>query len=318
MENPAVVAAVNDRPSVIDWAAILAGAVLAAGIGIVLNAFGAALGLDTLSVGDAEGSFNLWLGLSGFWMVVTLVLTYLAGGYVAGRMRRRGDGVSDDETSVRDGVHGLVVWALGMIAMAWMAVSLLGAAASTVGAVVGKSAEVAGSTLAAGVEATVQDQAMAGQADTALLRGITDRLSRSDPAGLGASATGIDPTQLIQQSASILADVARTGEISDEDRRFLTAATIRVSGVTSDVAEARTDAAISAAQELRAKVESLAASAKSDALTAAEATRKGAILTAFLLAAASLAAAAAAVAGGVYGGAHRDENRFFSGFTFRR
>lgn len=319
MKDPTVVAAANSRPSVVDWAAILAGAVLAAGVGIVLNAFGAALGLGTLSVGDAESSFNLWLVVSGFWMVVTLVLTYMAGGYVAGRMRRRGDGISDQETSVRDGVHGLVVWALGMIAMAWMAASLLGAATTTVASVAGTTAEVAGevagTTLAAGVEAA---GGTAGEADTALVRSISDRLSRPDPASLSVADTGADPAQLIRQSASILADVARTGEISDEDRLFLTAATIRVSGVPPDLAEARTEAAISAAQELRAKAESLAASAKSDAIAAAEAARKGAIVTAFVLAAASLVAAAAAVAGGVYGGAHRDENRFFSGFTFHR
>lgn len=315
MKDPTVVAAANSRPSVVDWAAALAGAVLAAGVGIVLNAFGAALGLGTLSVGDAESSFNLWLVVSGFWMVVTLVLTYMAGGYVAGRMRRRGDGISDQETSVRDGVHGLVVWALGMIAMAWMAASLLGAATTTVASVAGTTAEVAGTTLAAGVEAA---GGTAGEADTALVRSISDRLSRPDPASLSVADTGADPAQLIRQSASILADVARTGEISDEDRLFLTAATIRVSGVPPDLAESRTEAAISAAQELRAKAESLVASAKSDAIAAAEAARKGAIVTAFVLAAASLVAAAAAVAGGVYGGAHRDENRFFSGFTFHR
>jgi hypothetical protein len=316
MENPAVVTATHLRMPGIDWAAILAGAVLAAGIGIVLNAFGAALGLGTLSVGDAESSFNLWLALSGFWMVVTLVLTYMAGGYVAGRMRRRGDGMSDEETSVRDGVHGLVVWALGMIAMAWMAVSLVGAAATTVGSVASATAEAAGTTLAAGVEAT--GQAMTGQQDTALLGAIGDRLSRPDPATFGPSDASADPAELTRQSATILAEVARTGEISDEDRSFLTAAAIRVSGVSPDVAEARTEAAIAAAQELRATAESAAASAKADALAAAEAARKGAIMTAFLLAAASLAAAAAAVAGAVYGGAHRDENRFFSGLAFRR
>ena len=316
MENPAVVTARDPRPWGIDWAAILAGAVLAAGVGIVLNAFGAALGFGTLSVGDPEESFDVWLAVSGFWTVVTLVLTYLAGGYVAGRMRRRGDGVPDDETSVRDGVHGLVVWALGMIAMAWMAVSVIGAVAATVGTVAGATAEAAGTTLAAGIEAT--GQAVAGQGDTALLDAIGDRLSRPDPATLGAAGSAADPAELARQSATILAEVARTGEISDADRSFLVAAASRVSGVPLDVAEARTEAAVTAAQELRATAESTAAAAKAEALAAAEAARKGAIMTAFLLAAASLAAAAAAVAGGVYGGAHRDENRFFSGLAFRR
>lgn len=316
MENAAVVTARDPRPCGIDWAAILAGAVLAAGAGIVLNAFGAAVGLGTVSVGNPEESFDVWLAVSGFWTVVTLVLTYLAGGYVAGRMRRRGDGAPDDETSVRDGVHGLVVWALGMIAMAWMAVSVIGAVADTVGSVAGATAEAAGTTLAAGVEAT--GQAATGQGEPALLGAIGDRLSRPDPAALGSAGSAAEPAELSRQSASILADVARTGEISDDDRNFLVAAASRVSGVPPDVAEARAEAAVTAAQELRATAESTAAAAKAEAIAAAEAARKGAIMTAFLLAAASLAAAAAAVAGGVYGGAHRDENRFFSGLAFRR
>jgi hypothetical protein len=316
METPTAIAPAEFRSSGIDWAAVLAGVVIAAGIGLVLNAFGAALGLSTISVGQEEGQFDVWLLVSAFWTVVTLILTYMAGGYVAGRMRRRGNGVTDDETGVRDGVNGLVVWALGMIVMGWMAVSVLGAAASTVGAVVDTVAEGVGTAVASGAEAA--GQALAGEDNAALLGSIGDRLSRPDPSTLGAPEGGIDPAELTRHSATILAEVARTGEISDDDRSFLTAATVRLTGVTPDVAEARTEAAVTAAQELRAKAESLVASTKAEAVAAAETARKGAILTAFLLAAASLAAAAAAVAGGVYGGHHRDENRFFSGLAFRR
>lgn len=299
----------------IDWAAILAGAVLAAGVGLVLNSFGAALGFSTLSADPGEGSVNVWLIVSGFWMVITMVLTYMAGGYVAGRMRRRGDDVTDDETAVRDGVHGLVVWALGMIALGWMAVSLIGAVASTVGTVAGTVAEGAGNALASGVEAA--GQAMSGEGDQAALGWIGDRLTRPSPDAVGTAGGTVDPAGLARQSAAILANVARTGEITDEDRAFLTAAATRA-GVPPEVAEARTEEAVTAAQALRAEAESLAATAEAEARAAAETARKGAILTAFLLAAASLAAAAAAVAGGVYGGAHRDESHFFAGLAFRR
>lgn len=314
METTTVVAA--SRAPGMDWTAILAGAVLAAGIGLVLNAFGAALGLGTISVGEEDANLDVWLIVSGFWAVLSMILTYMAGGYVAGRMRRRGEGISDEETDVRDGVHGLVVWALGMIVMAWMAVSLLGAAASTVGSIAGSAAEGAGTALASGVEAT--GEALSNPDNTAVLGSIGDRLTRPSPDAFGAPDGGIPATDLARQSATILADVARTGEISEADRSFLVAATARVTGVPPDVAEARTEEAVTAAQEVRAKAESLAATAKAKAVAAAEATRKGAILTAFLLAAASLAAAAAAVAGGVYGGSHRDQNRFFSGLAFRR
>ena len=313
METPAVVT--SSRLSGIDWGAILAGAALAAGIGLVLNAFGAALGLGTISAEPGEGSVNLALIVSGLWVVLSTILTYMAGGYVAGRMRRRGETMTDDETAVRDGVHGLVVWALGMIATAWIAASILGAVTSTLGNVAGSVAEGAGSAVASGVEAA--GQAMSGEegseGDSGVLGWIGDSLTRPSAASVEAPEGTADPAELTRQSAAILANVARTGEISDEERSFLTAATVRVTGITPAEAEARTEQAVTAAQSLRAEAESLAASARD----AAETARKGAVLTAFLLAAASLVAGAAAVAGGVYGGRHRDDNRFFGGFAYR-
>ncbi|MFD1807300.1 hypothetical protein ACFSHQ_01895 [Gemmobacter lanyuensis] len=50
---------------------------------------------------------------------------------------------------------------------------------------------------------------------------------------------------------------------------------------------------------------------------AAETARIGTILTAFILTAAALAAAAASTAGAVRGGRHRDQGRFYSGFSYR-
>lgn len=318
MENPVLTPASPTPIAVahtsgVDWGAILAGAVLAAGTGLVLNAFGAALGLGTISADKGDGSPGLLIALTGFWTVVTMVLTYMAGGYVAGRMRRRGDGLAQEEIEVRDGVHGLVVWALGTIASAWIAFAVIGAITTTVGKVAGAAVEGAGTVLASGADAA--GQAVAGAVGDGVSP-IGDRLSRPSPDSLG---TGDIPTaELTRQSAAILAEVASTGEISDEDRRFLTAATGRVTGVTPDLAATRTEAAISAAQALRAEAESAAATAEAEARAAAETARKAAIMTAFLLAAAALASAAAAVAGAVYGGHHRDENRFFAGLGFRR
>jgi hypothetical protein len=326
MENPANVGYAPSpvetvRVPGVDWAAILAGAVLAAAVGLVLNAFGAALGLSTISAERGEGSVNVWLIVTAFWMLVTMILTYMAGGYVAGRMRRRGDGLTADEVNVRDGVHGLVVWALGTIAMAWIALSLLGSVAATVGNVAGAAVQGAGTALASGVEAAgqaVAGQASSGEDGSSPMNWISDRLTRPSASAFGPAEGGIDPAELTRQSAAILAEVAATGEISEEDRSFLTAATVRVSGVTPEVAEARTEAAVTAAQALRAEAESAAATAEATARAAAETARKSAILTAFLVAAASLASAAAAVAGAVHGGHHRDENRFFAGLGFRR
>ena len=122
--------------AMIDWAAIIGGAVVAAAIAGLFTTFGAALGLATISPEPGKGSFDFWVIVTAIWVVVSLVASYLAGGYVAGRMRRRVDGADADEVTARDGINGLVVWALGMLLTAWMAAGVIGGLGSIVGAVV--------------------------------------------------------------------------------------------------------------------------------------------------------------------------------------
>jgi len=320
MENPERVraapasVAVSRSPGA-DWAAILAGAALAAAAGLIFNTFGAAIGLSTVSAEAGEGSFTLWMIVTAVWIVVSLVAAYMAGGYVAGRMRRRSDDITDDEATVRDGLHGLVVWALGTLVTAWIAVGAVGMVAQTAGNMVGAVAETAGTALTAGVEAA--GSAVAGIDDVSV-GWINDSLGRANPSATGAAEDGIDRTELLRQSASILTNVAGTGSISDEDRQFLAAATAQITGLSVAEAEARVDDAVASAMQLRTQAEELAATAEAEVREAAERARIAAILTAFGIAAATLAAAAASVAGGVYGGHHRDEGRMFAGLGFRR
>jgi len=93
-----------------DWPAIFGGGVVAVAIASVFTGFGAALGLSTLSANPGEGSFNLMLILSAIWIMATLVTSYMAGGYIAGRMRRRVASVSADEVTARDGLNGQPLW----------------------------------------------------------------------------------------------------------------------------------------------------------------------------------------------------------------
>lgn len=89
-----------------DWGAILAGGVLAVGAGLVFKVFGAALGLTGISAEPGEtGPFDLWIIVTAVWMALSMVLTHLAGGYVAGRMRRRDPDLSAEDAGVRDGVR---------------------------------------------------------------------------------------------------------------------------------------------------------------------------------------------------------------------
>ncbi|VDC25105.1 hypothetical protein [Pseudogemmobacter humi] len=181
--------------SYIDWPAVLGGAVVAAAIAGLFTAFGAALGLTTISAEPGEGSFSLWLIVTAIWIVISLVASYLAGGYVAGRMRRRLDDASAEEVSARDGINGLVVWGVGMLVTAWMAAGAIGGAASAVGtaatavgSAVGGVAQATGSAL--GGAASAVGGAVSGGTDEGLLDYIGGTLMRPALSGVqeGAAA----------------------------------------------------------------------------------------------------------------------------------
>lgn len=113
--------------SYVDWSSIIAGAVVASGIAFVFTTFGAALGLSLVSPYEGDGSAMASMIAVGSWMLWTTISSFMVGGYIAGRMRRRIDPVNDDEAAVRDGIHGLAVWGVALLLGAF----LLGSTADT-------------------------------------------------------------------------------------------------------------------------------------------------------------------------------------------
>ena len=51
-----------------------------------------------------------------FWSVAVPILSFLIGGYIAGRMRSAWETATSDEVQFRDGMHGMLVWALSIVA----------------------------------------------------------------------------------------------------------------------------------------------------------------------------------------------------------
>ncbi len=324
--------AAADDGSYVDWQAIFAGSVVAIAIGVLLTTFGAALGLSAITLDGTDTSSTFELVLTGLWLVLTLVAAYLAGGYIAGRMRRRVESASSDEVTARDGINGLVVWGLGTIVTAMLLTNAVSFAANTAGNVaagagqaVGAVTQAAGTALG-GVASGVANAAGAVVPDEAQ-NNPTDFLSNQllRPAQVDPAAA--DPAELAQQAASIVANVYRTGDVSDADRAYLTSAVAARTNMTQPEAEARVDQVITDAQTARqeaadaidtAKAEAaqLAEDAKAAAVEAARTARNAAIMTAFALAAAALIAAAAAMAGAVHGGRDRDADRIFRGIRF--
>src|SRR5262245_27738622 len=92
--------------SFVEWGAVLAGAFLAAAISFVLLTFGTAVGLSATSPWPDSGmSAKVAASLAVFWALVQQIGAFMAGGYVAGRMRSRW-AESGEEADFRDGLHG--------------------------------------------------------------------------------------------------------------------------------------------------------------------------------------------------------------------
>lgn len=105
--------------SYIEWGAVIAGAVVACAISVVLVQFGAAVGLTQVTY-EASADANITPGgvlATGIWLLWVQLLASLAGGYLAGRMRMPLGGASEHERDMRDGVHGLLVWAASTLAV---------------------------------------------------------------------------------------------------------------------------------------------------------------------------------------------------------
>ena len=104
--------------SYISWGAILAGAAVTCAISAVLLHFGAAIGLTGSTQYRVDEAVKAGAVITvGIWIVWVQILSSLAGGYLAGRMRTPVTGANNHEREVRDGIHGLVVWAVATLAV---------------------------------------------------------------------------------------------------------------------------------------------------------------------------------------------------------
>ena len=119
--------------SYIHWGPGIAGAIIAAATSFVLMSFASAIGLMVASPSPTWRDTSVWLAiLSGFWIILVAVGSFALGGYVAGRVRSTWK-ASSDEVEFRDGVHGLIAWALGvMLGAALLALTAYTFAAASV------------------------------------------------------------------------------------------------------------------------------------------------------------------------------------------
>jgi hypothetical protein len=124
----------TDRGSYVDWPAIIAGIVLASAISILFLTFGSAVGLSFADFDARPDVSPIWVAVAAAaWLLWVQISSFMAGGYLTGRLRKRHADATEDEVDIRDGSHGLLVWAGALVIGALLAVSGIGAAATAVG-----------------------------------------------------------------------------------------------------------------------------------------------------------------------------------------
>jgi hypothetical protein len=211
--------------SYIHWGPVIAGAVAAAAIAFVLHAFAATIGLAVSSTAPTwrDSSAVLWL-LSGLYLVLVAFLSYGAGGYLAGRVRSTWK-TTEDEIEFRDGVHGILVWALATILTGLLA---FGAAQATTRLAAPSAGAAGPSTSVAGENIVAYE---------------LDRLFRAD-----RRPADVDMTYSRAEAGRILLQSSSHSGIPGEDRAYLIRLVASRAGLSPGDAERRVDTAIASAR----------------------------------------------------------------------
>jgi hypothetical protein len=281
-EETAIVAgppADADARSYLDWPAVLAGAVVASAISLVLITFGSAIGLSLATPFDNTGMSAVGLAIAmGLWLVWVQVSSFMAGGYVTGRMRRRAFDATEHESDVRDGMHGLVMWGVGVIAGAVFLAVGAGGVATTAATLAGDAAQTAVEKMPDAVQGA---NPFSRAVDTAF------RTTRPEAANTPGAR---------DEAMAIVARGIAQGEIPEGDRTYLAQVVSARTGISPDEAKTRVDTMITEAQ-----------SAADEAKRQAERAKRFAVIAAFVAAASLAISAAAAFWSAGMGGRHRDE-----------
>jgi hypothetical protein len=280
----------------VDWAPIFAGTVIATAIAIIMFTFGTAIGLSMASPYEGQGASKIaYLVALGLWTMWVIICSFMAGGYLAGRLRRRVGDSSEHEVEVRDGAHGLVVWALGIVFASWLltlgVTGLLGTAAKA-GAAAGS---VAGSSdndrTAFTLDSLFRNSAQDERREVGIsVPGQSD--SETSVASRRSSNTGGERGE----ARRLLMYGMVKGDLTHDNKAALVWIVADRTGLSQSDAEARVNQVLD------------------DAKKVADTARRTALISGFLIAAALLIGGAASAWAATIGGRHRDKNTDTSGF----
>jgi hypothetical protein len=298
--GPSPTASASVRPQTganfVEWSAVFAGAVLAAALSFVFLTFGTAIGLSFTSPWpNSGGSAKFIAAVAILWVMIQQIGAFMAGGYVAGRLRSRWHDTTEHEIEFRDGLHGALVWSVGLVIGAAMLMATAGAAARTGIEVAGKAAAASSADPMDAVLDSMLRPVSVAQAQSAPPGGAPT--ARPQPSG-GAN---MDSTRA--EMARIMAKSLANGSMTPQDRTYLAQIVAQRAGVPQPEAEKRVSEALNATRE------------------AADKARRAAILAGFVTAAGLVVSFGAAWWAAMKGGQHRDHSvpaRFEFGNRIRR
>jgi hypothetical protein len=210
--------AVRVETSHVEWGPVFAGAVAAAALSFVLLSAAASLGLSLISAYPGQSYAKSGGTIAALWSLIVVIGTFFLGGYIAGRLRTSWREGGADEVAFRDGIHGLLVWSVGIL----------------FGAVIAFVAALTTAHVGAHVAAS-------GTGDAALAP-ATDTLLRTSPNALTTGA--LDRGDVVR----VLTVSVANGQLSANDRSYLAQAVAQRAGIPAAEAEKRVDTAFADAQ----------------------------------------------------------------------
>ncbi len=274
MATPAAVAvplepvtANESSVSAVSWAALVAGATVAAAISLLLAALGAGLGFASLSAWPGAGaSVATFSVMTAIWLIVMQWVASAVGGYVTGRMRTKWVNLHTHEVFFRDTAHGFVTWAAATVI--------------TVAVVTFAAAGVARE----GTRAVASVAAGAAQGATAAPGSISgysvDLLFRSAPTEQAASA-GSDP-QIRAEALRILTTSLGEEGLTAADRAYLAQLVAARTGLSPAESEQRVEAVVSQVKAVELKARQVADAARKVAATTSMFTALAMLMGAFI------------------------------------
>jgi len=209
----------------IQWGAIFAGAVAASALAFILHAFAGAIGISLSSTAPTwrDASFALIL-LTGLYLILVALASYAFGGFVGACLREPAAGAADD-IEFRDGMHGLIVWAVATLLTGLMAIALAQA-----------------TTRLAAPSASAPSTSVAGEN---IIAYDLDRLFRSDRRPQG----GDNMDYPRAEAARILLTASSHRGLQQDDRTYLVRLVSAMTGLAQPDSERRVDTIVAQARD---------------------------------------------------------------------